>query len=152
MAKGYTTDIKSEKSARARGYEFDMSPKKAYEVCNALRGMNVEKAEKYLKDVIELKKAVPIKRYSQETAHKKGGVGPGRYPVKVAGYILKLIKDAKANAEFKGLDPDNMKLVHIAASRGRIIQGRMPRAHGRSTEWNEQTTSIEIVLEEREKE
>ena len=150
MSKGYTTDIKPDKTARARGYEMDISPKKSYEVCNAIRGMSVEKAEKYLKEVIELKRAVPRRRFSQETAHKKGGVGPGRYPIKVAKAITRVIREAKANAEFKGLEPDEMMLVHIAASRGRIIQARMQRAHGRSTEWNEQTTNIEVVIASKE--
>jgi large subunit ribosomal protein L22 len=152
MAKGYTVETKPESTARARGYELDISPKKAYEVCNAIRGMNVEKAEKYLEDVVAQKQPVPIRRYNQETAHKKGHSGPGRYPVKAAGAILKVIRHAKSNAEFRGFDPDELRLVHIAANRGRVIQGRMPRAHGRSTEWNEQTTTIEVILEKKEKE
>ena len=152
MVKGYSFEIKPENTARARGYEYGISPKKAYEMCNAIRGMKVEKAEKYLQEVIDLKKPVPIRRYSQETAHKKGHVGPARFPVKVAEMILKLIKEAKANADFKGLNPDTLRLIHVAADRGRIIQARMPRAQGRSTEWNEQTTTIEVVLESKEKE
>jgi len=152
--KGYSAGIREEdekRTAIARGYEMDISPKKAYEVCNAIRGMNVETAEKFLEEVISLRRPVPIRRYNQETAHKKGHTGPGRYPVKVAYAILKVIREAKANADFKGLDEEGMKLAHIAASRGRIVQARMPRAHGRSTEWNEQTTTIEVVLKSKEK-
>jgi ribosomal protein L22 len=40
--------------------------------------------------------------------------------------------------------------VHVAAcSRGRIRKATMQRAQGRGTEWNEQTTNVEIVLLER---
>jgi large subunit ribosomal protein L22 len=120
--------------------------------------MHVDKATQYLKDVIDLKRPVPFRRYKKQIAHKRGisrgiGVlgttsgGGGRYPVKVAKAILDLIEEAKQNADYKGLDSDNMRILHIAAHRGRIIKGRMPRAYGRSTDWNEQTTTIELILE-----
>lgn len=153
MVKGYMMDAEAKTTSRALGKELNISPKKAYEVCNAIRGMTVEKATQYLQDVIALKRPVPFRRYNDEVAHKKGrGFGPGRFPVKVASEIMKVLEDAKQNAEYKGWDSDNMRIKHIAASRGRILEGRMPRAHGRSTEWNEQTTTIEIILELREKE
>ena len=41
-------------------------------------------------------------------AHKKG-VGPGRFPKKAAKAILRVIESAKHNAEYKGLDAENMK-------------------------------------------
>ncbi|NIR16835.1 MAG: 50S ribosomal protein L22, partial [Desulfobacterales bacterium] len=37
------------------------------------------------------------------------------------------------NAEYKGLDSENMRIVHISTSRGMTTQGYQPRAHGRST-------------------
>ncbi len=64
-------------TARSRGNEIPMSPKKTYEVLNAIRGLPVDRAETFLEEVIELKRAVPFRRYNQETAHKKG-IGPGR--------------------------------------------------------------------------
>jgi ribosomal protein L22 len=36
-----------------------------------------------------------------------------------------------------------------ASSRGRIQKATMPRAQGRATAWNEQTTNLEIVVAER---
>ena len=43
-----------------------------------------------------------------------------------------------------------MRIKVAAAHRGAIQKGFMPRAQGRSTPWNEQTTNIEIILEEAE--
>jgi large subunit ribosomal protein L22 len=107
-------------------------------------------AEKFLENVIALKQPVKIKRYTYGAAHKKGH-GPARYPVKPAKYILKLLREARANAEsLEIFDPDNMKIKVIAASRGSIQKGYMPRAHGRSTPWHEQTTNIEVILEQLE--
>ncbi len=147
--KGYTyTPKKSESVARARGWELRISPKRAYEVMRAIRGMPLEDAKGFLQDVADLKRAVPFRRYNQETAHKKG-IGPGRYPQKVAKKVLIVLENAEANAEDEGLNVDDAYIKVAAASRGRIVKAIMPRAQGRSTPWNEQTTNIEIVLAER---
>jgi large subunit ribosomal protein L22 len=59
-----------------------------------------------------------------------------------------VLESAQSNAEYKGLEADEMRVKVASASRGRIEKSFMPRAQGRSTPWNEQTTNIEIVLEE----
>jgi large subunit ribosomal protein L22 len=68
--------------------------------------------------------------------------------VKASKEILKLLKHAEANAEYKGLEPENMSIVHATSKRGRVIQGVMPRAMGRATPWNIETVTVEIVLGE----
>jgi len=150
--KGYTYRTESGTTvARARGVELHISPKKTYEVLNAIRGLPLERARTILEDAESLKKAIPFRRYNQETAHHKG-TGPGRYPKKVAHQLLNLLANAEANAEYEGLDTDRLYIRVAASSRGRIIKARMPRAQGRSTNWNEQTTHVEIVLAERKEE
>ncbi len=135
--------------ARARGIELPISPKKTYEVLNAIRGLDVERARTYLEEVVALKRAVPFRRYNQETAHKKG-LGPGRFPKKVARNVLSVLKNAEQNAEYDGLDAERLFVKVAASARGRIRPGQMPRAHGHADPWNEQTTNVEIVLAERE--
>jgi large subunit ribosomal protein L22 len=148
--RGYTYQGDARTSvARARGVEFHISPKKAYEVLNAIRGKSLDAARELLEGVVALERAVPFRRYNQETAHKKG-IGPGRYPQKVARSVLQVLANAEANAEYEGLDTDQLYIYVAASSRGQIVRANMPRAHGRATAWNEQTTNIEIVLRERE--
>jgi large subunit ribosomal protein L22 len=125
-----------------------MSPKKTYEVLNAIRGLDLDRARHVLEDAIALKRAIPFRRYNQETAHKRG-VGPGRYPKKVCEAVMGVLANAEANAEFQGLDTDRLFVKVAASSRGRIQKANMPRAQGRATPWNEQTTHVEIVLGER---
>ena len=134
--------------ARARGVEVPISPKKTYEVLNAIRGLPVERARTILEDAAALKHAIPFRRFNQETAHHRG-TGPGRFAVKVVKNVLKVLENAAENAEYDGLDADRLYVKVAASARGRIRKASMPRAHGRATAWNEQTTNIEIVLAER---
>jgi len=144
----YSRYLDPEKTARAYGRELHCSPKHAENVARAIRGMDVRKAEKLLEDVIALKRPIPFKTHNTERAHKSG-IGPGGYPVKASQKILEVLRNAINNAEYKGLDPDNMFIAHISTYKGRIIKGYMPRAMGRSSAWNERTTNVEIIIEER---
>ncbi len=147
--RGYTyRDESGVTVARARGVEVPISPKKTYEVLNAIRGLPVERARAVLNDAIALKQAIPFRRYNQETAHH-AGTGPGRYATKVARNVLKVLDSAVENAEYETMDVDRLYVKVAASARGRIRKATMPRAHGRATAWNEQTTNIEIVLAER---
>jgi large subunit ribosomal protein L22 len=147
--RGYTyRDESGVNVARARGIEVPISPKKTYEVLNAIRGLPLDRARTVLEDAAALRRAIPFRRYNQETAHHTG-VGPGRYATKVVKNVLKVLQNAEENAEYEGMDTDRLFVKVAASARGRIRRANMPRAHGRATQWNEQTTNIEIVLAER---
>jgi len=143
----YSTDMDPEKTAKAYGYELHCSPKDSRNICYAIRGMNVDAAKRYLEEIVEMKRALPAVFHKQKIAHRKG-IGPGTYPQKAARYMLKVLKNAENNAEYKGFDVENLKITHASAYRGRVIRGFMPRAQGRATDWNKKTTNIEIILEE----
>ena len=146
--RGYTyRDEPGVTVARARGIEMPISPKKTYEVLNAIRGLPVARARAVLEAAAEERRAIPFRRYNQETAHHRG-TGPGRYATKVVRHVLQVLQNAEENAEYEGLDADRLFVKVAASARGQIREGMMPRAHGRSTQWNEQTTNVEIVLAE----
>ncbi len=146
---GYTMDPDPKTTAKAYGKELRVSPKKSYEVCNMIRGKDVDTALSILEDIIEKKRAVPYRRHNKLTAHNKG-VGSGGYPVKAAMVIKETIEEAQSNAEDKGLDTERMKILSIAAHRGRPTKGNRPRAHGRSTPFHRKTTNLEVILQETE--
>ncbi len=138
-----------ERMARASGRDLRISPKHSVELLREIRGMMLNDALRYLDEVIAKKRPVPMKRFNDSQGHKPGkGFGPGRYPVKVAKAVKKVLLNAKNNAEQKGLDVDRLKIIHAAAHRGPVLRGYIPRAFGRATPFNEQTTHIEIVVEE----
>ena len=147
---GYTQETDPETTSKAIGKEVHVSPKHCREVCKMLKGMKVDEARNYLSSVADLKTPVPYSRYKKYLS-PKAKMGPARYPKKAAKAILDVIESARSNAEYKGLDSDNMRIRSASAHRGRIQAAYMPRAYGRSTPWNEQTTNIEIILEEVER-
>ncbi len=143
----YSKNVDPDKTAKAYGYELHCSRKDSMNIARAIKNMNVEDAKKYLEEIKDQKRALPTKTHKKKRAHKKG-IGPGSYPKKAADYILKILKNAENNAEYKGFDPENMKITHATAYGGRVIRGIMPRAQGRATDKNTHTTNFEIIIEE----
>ena len=138
------------RSSRAMGMELHISPKHAREICRTLKGMRASLARTYLEDVIALKRSIPFKRYRRNVAHRHGLVGwdAGRYPEKAAKAVLVVLDNALANAEYKGMESEKMRIYHAGTKKGRTIQGWMPRAMGRATPKNTETVSVEMVLTE----
>lgn len=139
-----------EKTVKASGREVRVSHKSAREICKTIKGMNLTEAKRFLRDVIAKKKAVPFTRYKKKLGHRHGleKAYAGRYPVKAAKQILKILEGAEANAENKGLDTERLKIIHASAYPGMKIKRYTPRAFGRATPKFETLTHIELVLEE----
>jgi large subunit ribosomal protein L22 len=144
---GYSMQADEETTAKAFGKELPISPRKAREVCRALRRKPVAEAKELLEAVIEKSRPIPYRRFRKEVAHRPG-TGPGGYPVKVARYLLRLLESAEENAEYKGLDAENMVVYHISAYKGRPTKSYRPRAYGRSSPWVKETTNVEVILKE----
>lgn len=145
----YSLPYPESKAARAYGSELRTSWKNAINIAHAIRGMKVRAAEKFLESVIAIKTPVKMVRRNRKIAAKPG-IGKGRYPVKSAERTLRVLRNAINNAEYQGLDPDDMVIVHAQAYKGRSLKAFMPRAHGRATKKNEETTNLEIFIQERE--
>jgi len=147
--KGFSFPYDPEIHAAARGTGLNISPKAAREVCKALKGMDLEKAKNYLGRVIEMDQAVPFKRHDGKVGHRRGkGMSTGRYPVKTAAAILKVIESAGNNGEAIHIDIENWRILHIATSRGVSVESRFPRARGRATPKMRESANVEVILEE----
>jgi large subunit ribosomal protein L22 len=143
-------ELDLEKTVKASAREVRVSRKSAREVCRTIKGMMLTQAKEYLKDVMAKKKAVPFRRFRKKLGHRHGldKGSAGRYPVKTAAEVLKLLEGAEANAENKGLDTDRLRVIHAATSQGMKIKTFMPRAQGRSSPISDTLCHIEIALEE----
>ncbi len=146
MKLNYSIEPQPEKTSKALGKELHISKKHAHEIASAIKGMKVHVARGFLEDVTELKQAVPYKRYVKSVPHRKG-MCTGRYPQKAAKEFLKVLKNAESNATYKGLDAQNLKIVHIGTKTGHTYMGRFPRAQGRVTPKRHETVSIEMIVE-----
>lgn len=130
--------------ARVVGRDIGISTKQSMMISNMLRNKSLVKAKNYLKEVMKKKTAVPFTRFNMDMGHKKGGIGPGRYPVKACGIIFKLLESVESNAQFKGLNTNDLYISHIIPQRA-AAQHRQGRRPGRKMK----RTHLEIVVEER---
>merc|ERR1712243_489498 len=119
-----------------------------------IRKMPLKRAVQYLKNVINKKECVPFRRFT-------GGIGrcaqakqwrttQGRWPKKSAEFLLQLLRNAESNAEYKGLDSDNLVIDHIQVNRAPKMRRRTYRAHGRINPYMSSPCHIEICLIEKE--
>ena len=127
--------------AKASGTSLPVSTKQSIEICNFLRNKKLEKAKAILERVLEKKEAIPFKRFGSDTGHKKGTTGSGRYPQKTAKEILKLLNSVEANAQFKGLNTDDLKIIQLIANRASA-----PWRFGRKRRRKAKRTHIEIIV------
>lgn len=141
----YSTKTEGEKLAKAVGRSLRISSKMSMEICSHIRGKRALEAANFLKDVAEKKKAVPLKRFNGDIGHKTG-TGPGRYPFKASVEIMKVLNNAIANAQFKGLNRESLVITHTCAHKG-ASNMRYGRHRGRSAK----RTHVEVVLEEKGK-
>ena len=144
----YSFQIEKEdekKIAKAFGNELNISPKHANEVCYAIKGMLVDKALEYLKRVQEKKEFIKFRRYKKKIPHRRKGI-PGRYPVKAAGKISEILLNVKANAEYKGLNTERIKIIHATAYKALTLERIKPK--GRARPSNIELTNIEIIVKE----
>ena len=128
---------------RASLREKQISHKHAREVAKSIMGLSVEKARDYLNDVISKKRAVAFRRYKIQVGHRSDpGMMAGRYPEKSAAEFIKLLDNLEANAEYKGLDPDRLRIINATVHKGMIIKRFTPRAMGRTTAKNNVLTHV----------
>lgn len=139
----YSTKM-TEKSACAVGVSLPISTKHSVEVCAALRHKTVEQAKKILEQVIAGKRAIHFGRRFHSVGHKKN-VGAGRFPKKACMEILKIIKSAETNAQYKGLNTAELVISCINAHKSKRMRYGRRRREGKSTH-------IEVIVEEKSKE
>ena len=112
----YSQKISGDNIAKAKANELNMSPKHSIEIATFIRHQRVNDAIAYLNDVVSLKKAIPFRRFNRNVAHKRGLPGnwdAGRYPVKASKAYIRVLESVKKNAEYIGLDADNLEIIHV---------------------------------------
>jgi len=114
--------------AKAVGNNLPVSWKDCTEIGRFLKGDSVEKAERKLEMVQEKELEVPYTKFQADIGHRPGQSQPGRYPIKAAEKVLEVIKSAKHNAEYEGLNPDQLEIQEFVTNQGKEFRtpGRHP--------------------------
>lgn len=113
-----------ENTARAVLRYAHLSPLKARQVINLIRGKDVATALAILQQIQK----------------------------RSARVVEKLLKSAIANAEYKGMDIDNLYVAKIHAEQGPMLKRYTPKAHGRATMIRRRFSHIYIYLAEKSQE
>jgi large subunit ribosomal protein L22 len=142
--KGYTQLLQGSRLASARAVGIDVHVKHCFEIARAIKHRTAGDAVEYLNNVLKIDSdrpdirrkatAVPFRLGSGNkrrkrsgpsmVGHRKGGIGPGRYPVKASRAMLKLIQSCMEK------------------------RGWTPRARGRASPKNHYRVNMEIFLED----
>ncbi len=111
--------------------EARISLKHSVYIADLIRGKPLEKAMKYLERVLQQKESYPN----------------GCYYTNATRAFLSLLKEVKANAEFKGMAPEKLLITHLKADKGyRFIK---PKSRARFRGRKAKITYLEITVEER---
>ncbi|MEB3787610.1 MAG: 50S ribosomal protein L22 [Desulfurococcales archaeon] len=151
----YSLKVRDEsRVARAMMWDVPVHVKVMREVAEAIKGMKLKEAEEFLEAVIEKREAVPFRRAHRKQAHRRGLAArwkwpAGRYPVKAAKYMLRILRNAENNAEVKGLDPEKLVVIQVGVHKGITLKRWMPRAFGRASPKFKTHSHVEVVVAER---
>merc|ERR1711959_486870 len=148
------------KSCKTRSKYVRVHFKNTRETAKMLKNMNLRKAQRYLKDVVEHKRCVPFLRYNKSAGRcaqaKQFSSGPGfkasqgRWPEKSCKFLLELLRNAESNAELKSLDVDSLYVEHVSVNEAPKNRRRTYRAHGRINPFMSHPCHIEMILTEGE--
>jgi len=144
------------KSCKARGSDLRVHFKNTRETAQAIKGLRLRKAVRFLEDVLIHKQAVPFRRYNGGVSRKAQAkqhslCTQARWPKKSAEFILGLLRNAESNAEIKGLDVDALHITWIQVNKAQKQRRRTYRAHGRINPYMSSPCHIELILSEQEK-
>jgi large subunit ribosomal protein L22 len=149
----YQKPIDPKRSARSQRVNLPISSRYGIEFSNYFMGKKLDKAIIIASNIMEMKDHLPLVRFRKKVAHRKGeakrGTPAGRFPVKAATEVKKLLEEVKANAENKNLDAEKLRIIHMFATKG--VQRSKMQPLGRISGKNRKSksTNIEvIVLEE----
>merc|ERR1712225_137318 len=141
---------------KARGSDLRVHFKNTRETAMAIKNMSLDKAKRYLEDVIDKKRAVPFRRYcggvgrTSQACPAGSTTGQGRWPKKSCEFLLGLLRNAEANAEVKDLEMDKLFITHIQVNRAVAQRRRTYRAHGRINPYMSSPCHIEMILSQQE--
>ena len=150
--KNYQVGAGSAKIAKAMMKNKPVSLKYSREIISNIKGQKVEKSIAWLKRIASMKDFLPLRVYNKKVGHRKGEAQHfskiGRYPIRCVNAFLELLESVKSNADYKGLDSENLLITHMFASQGfsRMTYQSQGRISGKARK--SKSTHLEIIVRE----
>ncbi|MCR4335893.1 MAG: 50S ribosomal protein L22 [archaeon] len=144
--------INSKKTAQAMMKNKPVSLKYSVEIMSNIKGKRIDKSLAWLQRIINEEEFLPLRKYNKKIGHKKGDskgfTKIGRYPKRCLAAFVELLESVQANADYKGLDSENLLITHVFASQG--FQRTSYQSQGRISGKRRQSKSahLEIVVME----
>lgn len=152
VKKDYQVQVQKKGVAKAVMKNKPVSLKYSLEIISNIKGKRVDKALAYLNRIINKEEFLPLRKYNKKIGHRKGDskgfTKIGRYPIRCLKAFVELLESVKANADYKGMDSDNLLITHMFASQGykRVSYQRQGRISGKARE--SKSTHLEIIVTE----
>ena len=96
---------------QAKGSDLRTHFKNTRESAQAIKHMELNKAKKYLEDVLAHKRVIPFRRFcggigrTAQAKNESQSNGQGRWPAKSVEFLLALLKNAESNADVSPARP-----------------------------------------------
>ena len=144
--------IKEKITAKAIKKNANVSLKYSTELAREIKGKKVKRVKEFLQNIIDKKEFLPLRKYVKKVAHRKGDskskTKTGRYPEKTAKAFLELINSAESNADYKGLETENLFVKHAFASMGYSRISHQPKGKIGGKRRKKKSSHIEVILQE----
>ena len=141
MAYAYATQDLKENMAKAVRISLPISMKVSVEIAKRIKGLSPKNAIAILEAVVNEEEAMPMTQFNDNTAHRRGGMGPGSFPYKASLEFISLIKAVTANAIHQSLD-ENKLIIHSIVSQKGAKTYKYSRVRGLKSK----NTHLEIVV------
>jgi large subunit ribosomal protein L22 len=124
----YSFNLGKAPFAFAHGKDINASYKDLGAVCDAIRYLRTGPAIALLDEVIGKRKPVPYRRHNKYmgSRYELGGA-KGAYPLKAAREVKTILVNAMANSVSKGMDADELYVVHAMATKTHIERRQPPK-------------------------
>ena len=147
-----STSAGAARIAKAMMKNKPVSLKYSLEIISNIKGQRLDKSLAWLGRIMRMEEFLPLRVYHKKVPHRKGEAKmfakAGRYPFRVVKAFIGLLNTVKANADYKGLDSENLLITHAFASQGfaRMSYQSQGRISGKARK--RKAAHIEIVVRE----
>ncbi|MCR4368429.1 MAG: 50S ribosomal protein L22 [archaeon] len=140
------------KTATAMMKNKPISLKYTNEIISNIKKGTVEKALGWLHRIENEEEFLPLRKYNKKVGHRKGESKGfsiiGRWPKRTVVVIIELLESVKANADYKGLDSENLFITHMFASQGFHKNSNQSQGRIAGKRRKRKSTHVEIVVQE----